>query len=258
MLTVLDRPEDARLARLHEIFLNGETVSRARAAQAVDPVPLGDLIEAGLFEIVGDDVRATVRMATIGGLILAGDVPRAWGDENFVTGLSVPGGRSHMRPSAATSRTALDVGTGSGIQALLAAQHAERVVGTDVNPHALWLAELGQQLSGIDNTTWIEGAWFEPARGERFDLVVVNPPVTISPDQRPPFARQRDGGRGSVAPDGERRRGSPLRRRLCHGPVQLDPSSGRMGDGPSRVGGRSSAAMPSSSTSPARTRSPTR
>jgi SAM-dependent methyltransferase len=182
VLMVLDRPEDARLARLHEIFLNGETVSRVRAAQAVDPVPLGDLIEAGLLETVGDDVRAMVRMATIGGVILAGDVPSAWGDENFVTSLSVPGRTVAYATVRRDVGTALDVGTGSGIQALLAAQHAERVVGTDVNPHALWLAELGQQLTGIDNTTWIEGAWFEPARGERFDLVVVNPPVTISPD----------------------------------------------------------------------------
>ena len=79
-------------------------------------------------------------------------------------------------------RTALDVCTGSGTQALLAARHAERVVGVDVNPHALALARLNQGLNGVDNITWVEGDGFEPVKGERFDLVVANPPVVISPD----------------------------------------------------------------------------
>ena len=79
-------------------------------------------------------------------------------------------------------RTALDLGTGSGIQALLAARHAERVVGVDVNPHALALADLSQRLNGVDNVDWVEGDWFEPVDGQRFDLVVANPPVVISPD----------------------------------------------------------------------------
>jgi hypothetical protein len=182
VLAVLHRTEDARLARLHEIFWKGETVSPARAAHAVDPVPVADLIEARVLEADGAGVRAAVKMATIGGVIVAGDFPRSWGDPQFVTGLSVPGRSVAYTTVRNRIRTALDVGTGSGIQALLAARHTERVVGVDVNPHALWLAGLVQQLNGVDNTTWLEGDWFEPARGERFDLVTVNPPVTISPD----------------------------------------------------------------------------
>ena len=182
VLTVLDRPEDERLARLQEVFWKGATVAREQAEKAVDPIPLGDLIEAGLIEIAGDAVRASVKMSTIGGVILAGDVPRAWGNEHYVTGLSAPGRAVAYATLRRDIESALDVGTGSGIQALLAAQHAARVVGTDVNPHALWLAGLGQKLNGIENATWRQGDWFEPAGSERFDLVVVNPPVTISPD----------------------------------------------------------------------------
>ncbi len=78
--------------------------------------------------------------------------------------------------------TALDLGTGSGIQALLAARHSERVLGVDVNPHALACARLSQKLSGVDNVTWVEGDWFEPVRGQRFDLVVVNPSVIVTPE----------------------------------------------------------------------------
>ena len=43
---------------------------------------------------------------------------------------------------------ALDLGTGSGVQALLAARHADRVVGVDVNPQALSYARISQRLDG--------------------------------------------------------------------------------------------------------------
>jgi Methylase of polypeptide chain release factors len=40
--------------------------------------------------------------------------------------------------------SALDVGTGCGVQALLAAKHAERVVATDINERALAFADSAQ------------------------------------------------------------------------------------------------------------------
>lgn len=77
---------------------------------------------------------------------------------------------------------ALDLGTGTGIQALLAARHAERVIGVDVNPHALELARLNSERNGIGNVEWRLGSWLEPVREERFDLIVANPPYVISPE----------------------------------------------------------------------------
>ena len=77
---------------------------------------------------------------------------------------------------------ALDLGTGCGIQALLAAKHAERVVATDVNPRALAFAAFNLRLNGVDNVELRLGDAFEPVAGERFDLIVANPPYVISPD----------------------------------------------------------------------------
>jgi len=48
-------------------------------------------------------------------------------------------------------RRALDVGTGSGIHALLAARHARHVIATDVNDRALAYTELNAALNGLDN-----------------------------------------------------------------------------------------------------------
>ena len=75
---------------------------------------------------------------------------------------------------------ALDLGTGCGVQSLHLAAHADRVVATDVNPRALWLTRLNAALNGVALDAR-EGSFFEPVRGERFDLVVSNPPFVISP-----------------------------------------------------------------------------
>jgi methylase of polypeptide subunit release factors len=66
----------------------------------------------------------------------------------------------------------MDLGTGGGIQAMLAARHAHRVVGTDINPRALAFARLAMQINGIHNVDLRQGNMFDPVREERFDLIV--------------------------------------------------------------------------------------
>ena len=93
---------------------------------------------------------------------------------------------SSMFLSHLTIRTpvasALDVGTGTGVQALLASRHAERVVGTDPNPRALSFARFNALLNDVPNVEFREGSLFEPVGEERFDLIVSNPPFVVSPD----------------------------------------------------------------------------
>jgi methylase of polypeptide subunit release factors len=81
-------------------------------------------------------------------------------------------------------QAALDLGTGCGVLALTMARHAERVVGTDVNPRALEFARRSAQRSGIANVEWRQGDWYAPVRGERFDLIACNPPYVVSPENR--------------------------------------------------------------------------
>src|SRR5438874_1894318 len=79
---------------------------------------------------------------------------------------------------------ALDVGTGSGIHALLAADHAEHVVATDVNARALAFTELNAALNGVTNVECRPGSLFEPVAGETFDLITCNAPYAVSPESR--------------------------------------------------------------------------
>lgn len=91
-------------------------------------------------------------------------------------------------------RRALDVGTGSGIHALLAARHAKRVVAIDVNDRALAYTELNAYLNGIDNVECRNGSFFAPVEGETFGLIVCNAPFVVSPEQR--WAYRDSGFRG--------------------------------------------------------------
>ncbi|WP_310961513.1 DUF7059 domain-containing protein [Nocardioides terrisoli] len=76
--------------------------------------------------------------------------------------------------------SALDLGTGCGLQALHLAGHSGRVVATDVNPRALWLTRLNASLNEVAIEVR-DGSLFEPVTGEEVDLIVSNPPFVIGP-----------------------------------------------------------------------------
>jgi hypothetical protein len=76
----------------------------------------------------------------------------------------------------------LDLGTGCGVQALHLAAHSTSVVATDVNPRALWVTRFNAELNGVaDRVEVRDGSFFEPVRGEQYDLIATNPPFVISP-----------------------------------------------------------------------------
>jgi hypothetical protein len=91
--------------------------------------------------------------------------------------------------------SALDLGTGCGIQAMHASRHADRVVATDISVRALELAALNAELNEIGNIEFRLGSLFEPVAGERFDHIISNPPFVITPRvPGVPAYEYRDGG----------------------------------------------------------------
>lgn len=76
--------------------------------------------------------------------------------------------------------SALDLGTGSGVQTQHLATHADRIVATDLNPRALELAEFTAALNQV-SVDLRHGDLYAPVAGETFDLIVTNPPFVMSP-----------------------------------------------------------------------------
>ncbi len=147
---------------------------------------LGALRAAGLL-IGDDDLSATVELKPHGsdrrsGWIcsdhtpLDGQLSRPRPD--FVLGASSASTTlTQLVPPRHYGRV-LDLGTGCGIQALHL--DADEIVGTDLNPRALELARITLGLSGVA-ADLRAGSLYEPVAGERFDLIVTNPPYVISP-----------------------------------------------------------------------------
>ncbi len=70
----------------------------------------------------------------------------------------------------------LDMGTGSGVNAILAATRGAHVVAVDVNPHAVAAARANVERNGVaDRVEVARSDLFEQVEG-RFDLVVFDPP----------------------------------------------------------------------------------
>lgn len=82
-------------------------------------------------------------------------------------------------------RSVLDLGTGSGAIALAIASECPRarVTGADVSPAALAVAKENSVDLALPQIAWRLGSWFEAVPGERFDLVVANPPYVAADDR---------------------------------------------------------------------------
>ncbi|MFF8831749.1 methyltransferase [Streptomyces sp. NPDC015131] len=194
---------DGPLATLVRLFLLQRPVAYDRARAVL---PLDEALADGWAVRDGDEVRATVDVRPYGGpegqdWFIVSDLGCAVGGAGGASGrgegvvLGVGGASTTL--AGITVRTpvgsALDLGTGSGIQALHAAQHATRVTATDLNPRALEFARLTLALSGAPAADLRAGSLFEPVASETYDLIVSNPPFVISPGARLTY---RDGGMG--------------------------------------------------------------
>lgn len=84
----------------------------------------------------------------------------------------------------------LDLGTGSGVGALFAAKKGAEVVAVDINPDAVRCAQINALLNNMaGDITVMEGDLFAPVSGQRFDLVLFNPPYYRGrPENYPDYA----------------------------------------------------------------------
>ncbi|WP_432753106.1 methyltransferase [Streptomyces sp. JL2001] len=198
---------DSPLQTLVRLFLLQGTVPAERAAAAL---PLKEALADGWIEEEDGEVRATVDVRPYGGpdgqdWFIVSDLGCAVGGAGGIgskgghagAGVVLGVGGASTTLAGITIRkpvsAALDLGTGSGIQALHAAQHATLVTATDLNPRALDFTRLTLALSGAREAELLTGSLFEPVDGDTYDLIVSNPPFVISPGARLTY---RDGGMG--------------------------------------------------------------
>lgn len=173
---------------LVRLFFLGQIVPVAAARQALTATDVESLIAFGLLQQTDDGICSEAMLIPAEDLFLAQDFPAEviGGSEpaNHVLGA----GRASVTLANLTVRrqgeTVLDIGTGSGFQAALAAGHAAQVIATDVSLRALQFAALTARLNGISNLELRRGSLYEPVGDQQFDLIIANPPFVISPESR--------------------------------------------------------------------------
>ncbi|WP_280336016.1 DUF7059 domain-containing protein [Nocardia wallacei] len=176
------------LGTLVRLLLLGDPVPEGEARAALAPVGLDRAVAAGLLHRDGAEIRAALDLRPLdlgaGARWVLSDLDDSMRRRTLSADHVLGVGQASLSLLRATPTervgTVLDLGTGCGVQAVHAAAYADTVTGTDVSGRALWLAGATAALNGLD-IELLEGPWFEPIAGRRFDQIVANPPFVVGP-----------------------------------------------------------------------------
>jgi methylase of polypeptide subunit release factors len=171
-----------RLDVFLRLFYLGVSADLEQVRKAVEPMRLEDWVTVGLLRADGAQVSAAVLLRPFRGYLLAVDSGRTATRRNHVMGFGLTSLAAANLTLRRPSRLTLDLCSGNGIHAFLAAPHSGGVLGVDCNPRAVNLATFNAQLNGLANVHFLQGDYFQPVRGLEFDLIVSNPPYAVSPE----------------------------------------------------------------------------
>lgn len=148
----------------------------------------------------GDAALNAAQQATFGALVerrIAGE-PVAYliGVRGFWTldlavqpGVLIPRPETELLVELALPRLAdharlADLGTGSGAIALAIASERPQaqITAVDISVEALAVAQRNAARAGIGNVRFCQGDWLTPLAGERFEVIVSNPPYLAAND----------------------------------------------------------------------------
>jgi SAM-dependent methyltransferase len=160
----------------YRIFILHDPVTNDEAAELLGQTLMEVLQDAGVLTRLGSnlvisffDCRVFVDL-----LILCDDLSHK-GEAVFGVG---PGTFSFvgLSPRPNTRAKVLELGCGAGAAALWLSRLAHQVIATDINPRALAFVRINAAINGINNVERREGDLFETVAGEKFDLIVSQPP----------------------------------------------------------------------------------
>ncbi|MDB5074177.1 MAG: methyltransferase small [Chloroflexi bacterium] len=182
----------APLRAAFDLLLLGKSFARKRAETLLDPLFIEDLLALNVLE---EPTPAVIRTAGVSLLSFQGryvfvsilptyptcrdtSIPVYLGPDSYTLAHNLP----HGRPRD----TVLDLGTGSGLQAILLAQASRKVVATDLHEDAVATARFNVALNGLQDTILVTaGDLYAPVEGERFDLIVSDAPYVPVPNSVP-------------------------------------------------------------------------
>jgi methylase of polypeptide subunit release factors len=172
------------LAVLIRLWLMAQPVHESRLRDALGDAT-GALVRAGMLREQGDSMRAVACLIPMQGFWVLRDFdPRETGQPmrpDHVPSVSQSTGLVANFTVRQRAALGLDMGCGSGYQALRLAAHCDKVIATDINERCLNFAAMMMVLNRVSNVELRMGSLFEPVEGLRFGSIASNPPFIISP-----------------------------------------------------------------------------
>lgn len=158
-----------------ELFIDGREVQVNRLRKHISAAFVDAVLETRLAERSGSALKSKLCLFPCYGKYIVTDravknaainqVMWLWAESFLLGGLI----------KRTPRRRAIDLGTGSGVHAILAGGHCQSVVGVDVNPRALEFARFNAALNGVGNAEFVLSDLFQSVGGT-FDLLLANPP----------------------------------------------------------------------------------
>jgi len=172
------RPEDP-IDNLIALFIDGHPVSVNLIAQQISSTFVDAALEMKLVEKEGEYLTSNLCLFPCFGKYLVTDkaekntsinqVMWLWGESYILAGFV----------KRTPRRRAIDLGTGSGVHAILASDHCAQVVGADVSPRAIAFSNFNAALNGESNIEFVLSDLFNSIEGA-CDLLIAN--VPYAPD----------------------------------------------------------------------------
>lgn len=184
-------------------FADADAITEAEATRVLEGVDAALFADAGLLARTPDGgVVSAYEIAPFEGMLFLGDPLDRGGDAVMNWGqMTVELLRAAWTPEGAPKiGAALDLGCGAGTCALVLAQGAARAIGCDVSERAIVLSRANARLNGVVNVEFRQGDLCAPVDGDRFDLVVSQPPFIPRHDEAEPATYLWGGSRGDEIP----------------------------------------------------------
>ncbi|MBC3185411.1 class I SAM-dependent methyltransferase [Corynebacterium sp. zg-331] len=189
--------DDSRLSFLVRFFLLHDELPWERCLDALGAEACQSLRKAEALVACADRARTTIDVYPH---VLSGRDQWVFSDADASMIAHVPGPDHVLGVGAASISlldsvptspvdSVLDLGTGSGVQALGQIPYARRITATDVHPRALDFARATfRGAATAEDAAFPEievraGSWFEPVAGRVFDRIITNPPFVVGPPE---------------------------------------------------------------------------
>jgi carbamoyltransferase len=175
--------KDESLNHIIKLFMFARPVSFIKAEEIFGKKILDIMSETGLLESRQGEVIALVDIYPCSGYFIATD--HIIDESNFEDYVNPVSNDSYCLSKSiprGSFDNALNLCTGSGVQAIVSSKYSRKIIGVDNNSRAINFAKFNALLNQVSNVEFRQGDLYEAVRGEKFDLIIANPHFTPAQD----------------------------------------------------------------------------